>query len=177
MTDNWNLIEKISEVQVWDTLFSESHRRYIDVNGISDKLLGKPWTWITWECRELYPEWRRKFFNISLQEYELAQWNYRKSKRFVPSPSPAVNGVDELIWKYSEIGKMAYYEDVLKDLKSLKQTPVAKDYQPKVVEIKKPVYCNSWNMSNRQNCICWYKLVLQWDMYCGWCWAKIKWIA
>ena len=67
-------ITKIYEVQAGDILFSESHRRYIAVHSIDAD------NYIYWECYELTPEWKNVLFSIKLQQYELAQGNYRKSK-------------------------------------------------------------------------------------------------
>lgn len=71
-------LTKISDVKAGDTLFSESHRRYIAVRLIDTDGC------IFWECYELTPEWNHTLFSIKLRQYELVQGNYRKSTHLTP---------------------------------------------------------------------------------------------
>ena len=77
-------ITKIYEVQAGDILFSESHRRYIAVHSIDAD------NYIYWECYELTPEWKNVLFSVKLQQYELAQGNYRKSKHLTSTETIAI---------------------------------------------------------------------------------------
>jgi hypothetical protein len=73
-------IKKVSEVNIWDRLFSEYYRRYVDVTWKEYGVWVNKDDRIIWRVRMATSEWvKNKLFNIGLSWYELEDWMYKIS--------------------------------------------------------------------------------------------------